>query len=67
MACGCGSGCDDGAASRRLLIIVDITVQEGEERDTSIIHLLLPSHHNKVQSTVVNVGIRLNDSRRNEF
>ena len=36
MACGCGSGCDDGAASRRLLIVVNITVQ-GEERDTSII------------------------------
>ena len=36
MACECGSGCDDEAASRRLLIIVNITVQI-EERDTSII------------------------------
>ena len=32
MACGCGSGCDDGAASR----LLNITVQV-DERDTSII------------------------------
>jgi len=60
-------GCDDEAASRRLLIIVNIVVT-GEERDTSPTVTCFCRHiHNKVQSTVVEVGIRLNDSRHSEF